>query len=262
MQVDIKIDTSAFAAAMSRFAVDSKKTSREILDQQAKLFVRDVMRITPPNKGDTRGLVRGKAVVRGDLARIFRPVSDAKIEEFRDFYGGNSFVTEFGHKGAKAIGNIEEVILSYGKMKAFHQARRTRSGKVMKVNRAATTGIRKRDLRGLDTGMVRAADFKKYLKEVESEIGKLLSGWSAAAKRLGLTVPAWVSRHGSERGEISVETSGRTLKVRITNAVKFVSNVWNLERRVNDALANRAKQMDKQVENYAVQKAAKRAGFK
>ena len=216
MQVDIKIDTRAFAAAMSRFADNSKKSSREILDQQAKLFVRDVMRITPPNTGGKGGRAQGTGKVRADLKRLFRPVKD------------NSKDAQSG-------------------LESIHAANRDSRGRVRKkVTRVP----------------VRRSEYQAFLKKQLEEVGKLLSGWSAAAKRLGLTVPAWVSRHGSERGDISVETSGRTLKVRIENAVRFATNVPGLERRVNDALANRAKQMNKQVENFAVQAASKKAGFK
>jgi hypothetical protein len=50
VSVDLKLDDRAFRAALKKFAENSKRTRVAVLKDQARLFVRDVILITPPNK--------------------------------------------------------------------------------------------------------------------------------------------------------------------------------------------------------------------
>lgn len=255
-EVDIKIDTSRFAAAMVRFAANSKKTSEEILRHQAQLFIRDAIRITPPGKA-----ANGSAVLVADLTRIFRPVPDEAIHAFRATNGGDTKTDLFGHAGVKALGEVSEKVLTLAEMHAFHQERRTKRGRVMKVNRNARTGLKKKDLKGLDVGIVAIRDFKAYVASQKKLIGKLASGWAAAAQSLGIRLSPWISRHGTSRGAIKISTQNQTISIRMENAVPFAPDVRGLQRRVQWALNNRAKQMDKQVDNFAIRRAARASGL-
>ena len=265
MSVEVKIDTRAFDAALLRFGVESKKSSARILREQGSLFVRDVLAITPPAGNGKKGAAAtaaGKGRIAGDLRRIFKPMSDDGISAFRDFYGDGGNTAGFSHKGASVIGNVTEKILGFSQMAAWHLARRKKNGQVVNVHRAVTTGLKVKDLKGLDIGIVRRQDFQKYLKLVQSQVGLLASGWNAAAAALGRSVPVWVSRHGSSRGQCEVRASGPTLKIRISNSVKFATNVRGLPLRVQAALDNRGTQMLKQLDDFAIKRAATAAGFK
>lgn len=260
MTVDVKIDTSDFDRALRRFGAESKRTSLEILTQQAKLFVRDIVRITPPSTGKT-SIVKGKNRLVSDICRIVKTLPAAKFNKPGLF--NEESVETFAHQGAAPVGEIEHKMLrSADAIEKWHQARRNNRGRVPKINKNATTGIRKRDLKFLDQGFTTPALLTAYMKIQLAKIGILASGWNAAAVRLGQVLPQWITRHGTTRGECDVTASGGTLKIRITNAVRFAGDVSGMDRRVQSALNNRAKQMDKQVDDYAVKKASRAAGFK
>jgi hypothetical protein len=260
MTVDVKIDTTEFDRAMRRFGAESKRTSLEILTQQAKLFVRDIVRITPPSTGKT-SIVKGKNRLVSDICRIVQTLPAAKFNK-PGLYNEESVAT-FAHQGAGPVGEIQHKMLrSAAAIEKWHQSRRNNRGRVPKINKRATTGIRKRDLKLLDQGYTTPALLTAYIKVQLTKIGILASGWNAAATRLGLVLPQWITRHGTSRGQAEVLTSGGTVKIRITNAVLFAGDVSGMERRVQSALNNRAKQMDKQVDDYAVKKASRAAGFK
>lgn len=210
MTVDVKIDTREFDRAMLRFAAGSRKSSSEILRSQGRLFVRDMIRITPPFSGyDKGGKALGEATVRRDVARALR----------NDSRGGDAA--------------------------SLHAAARNRRGVVPR--RTQQKGAR---------------NVPAYLKLQLAKVGKLASGWNAAAVELGAAVPAWIARHGTKRGQFQLITQGPTLRLRITNSVRFVGDVAGLQRRVQWSLNNRAIQMDKQVDNLAVKRASRAAGFR
>jgi hypothetical protein len=69
---DLKFDDSAFRAALKRFEANSKRSRSEVLKDQARLFVRDVILITPPNKDFKLNRKGGEAAVSNDIRKIFR----------------------------------------------------------------------------------------------------------------------------------------------------------------------------------------------
>lgn len=262
----IKIDMREFERAMNRFGSESKKSAAVLLRQQAKLFVRDVVSITPPAHttkaseiiSGASALKVGKNKLVGDIMRIVQPMSQAQLDNTND----ESYAS-FNHEGAGRIGEIlHKRLRSIAEIEKWHQSRRNKRGVVPKINKRATTGLRKRDMRGLDVGYTTPGLLTAYVKAQVAKIGILASGWNAAANRLGLSLPAWITRHGSSRGDCEIITTSRSLKIIVTNAVRFVGDVKGVDRRVQWALNNRARQMDKQMDNFAIKKATRAAGFK
>jgi hypothetical protein len=249
------IRADRFLRSFQRFSENSKRTKQQLLTQQMRLLVRDVVGVTPP--GDRK---KGEGAIAVDLLRIFRPMNDAQLAAFENF-NGLERREQFGHRGAKALGEIRTVILSRGEMEQWHQRRRRRDGRVMQIHRRVTTGLRKRDLKGLDTGLVRERDFAWYRRKVQNEVGTLAAGWNAAAQKLGVRLPAWVRRHGASRGSITITITATSMRIRVVNAVPFGPNVRGLIGRINWALNNRARQMDKQVRHFALKEEARRAGL-
>jgi hypothetical protein len=73
MGVELKLDDRAFRAALKKFSENSKRTNAQVLKDQARLFVRDVILITPPNKNFRANRKGGEAALRSDIAKIMRP---------------------------------------------------------------------------------------------------------------------------------------------------------------------------------------------
>lgn len=214
MEATLKLDYRAFDTAFAQFAKNSRKSGAAVLRSQARLFVRDVVSITPPNKNARLRPAVGKMMVTRDIKRAVK------------------------NSRAKGIPTAEQV----------HQKARNRRGKV-----PASTIAQK--------GSGRAA----YIKKMVERVGLLASGWNAAALKFKCSardVPKWITRHGTGRG-MAVEVSTRKgFLIRITNAVRFAGMVMGMQRRMQWALDNRAIQMDKQLEDQAIKRAAKAAGLK
>lgn len=267
MRATIKCDPSRFHRATRELAaLARKKPVQDVFKKAASQVVRQVIDITPPAKGGPQGAEgakkRGEASIDADLARIFRPLTTAALKQIEEFQG-RSRKSEFGHRGAKALGEVEERILSLGEMTAWHSERRSRrTGRVMKVNRDATTGLRRRDLRGLDTGLVAKTDFNTFRQRLKSQVGWLAHGWNKAAELLGTKVPQWIRRHGTSDGVARLTVSAHGLRLFFGNDVKFVDNIRGLERRLQWALDQVAKSILERQIPAALKGLARRAGFK
>lgn len=107
---------------------------------------------------------------------------------------------------------------------------------------------------------VKTEDFRTYEKEMLAQIGTLAAGWNAAARALGVRVPAWISRHGSRYGTVEIRLSGNTIWITVSNKVPFVGSVGDLSRRVQFALNAQADAMERQIK-VLLAKAAKKAGL-
>lgn len=217
MSATLKFDTSKIEKSLKAFAAESRKSGEQVLRDQAKLFVRDVASVTPPNQGKFTQR-KGAARVKGDIAKIMRPVGLAK--------------------------NDPAVV---------HKRFRNRVGRVSSDFR----GKGGRDRRWA----VSKPRLDAYKAKKLAQVGLLASGWAAAARKLGARLPVWIMRHGAALGQVLVRVSREGLSIRISNAVPYVGNVKGLSRQVQWALNNRARQMDKQIENLAIKRAAKKAGF-
>ncbi len=74
-------------------------------------------------------------------------------------------------------------------------------------------------------------------------------------------MPAWITRHGTRYGRCVIRVGAASMSIAVVNSVRFAGDVRGLERRVQWALDNRARQMDKQMDDYAVKQAARAAGL-
>lgn len=265
-------DTSEIRRAAARLAGETKKTKKEWVETAARGFVKDVVAITPPGSPGNSGSgakKAGETAIASDAARIFQPMSPAAIRQIQDFQGRES-ASQFGHKGAAALGEVRDVVLSFGQMAAFHQARRKANGRVsgggqggrLNRERAAdlTTGLRRKDLRSLDIGIVEKSDYVRFITLLQKNVGRLAAGWNKAAALLGVRLPAWVRRHGDSAGEAGVTVTNTLFRLTVSNAVKFVGNVRAYDRRVQAALNLQAAKMNRQAD-FLMKKALKRAGW-
>ena len=99
-------------------------------------------------------------------------------------------------------------------------------------------------------------------KKLIRNIGMLISGWSAAAIELGVSVSAWITRHGRSRGSIKIREAADGGSITITNAVPYATEVKGFESRVQRTFDDRARAMQRQMLRHALAKAARKAGLK
>lgn len=109
---------------------------------------------------------------------------------------------------------------------------------------------------------VEKAKLAALKKELKAAVGTLAAGWNAAAQELGVSLPAWIKRHGTKHGIIRITATAHGLRIFLANDVGFVDNIPDLERRLQWALDTTAKNIIEKQIPQAVKSVAKRAGFK
>jgi len=215
-------DMTALNKSLDNLLVHSKRSRRELVTTAAKGFVRDVVAITPPAGAG----VKGAAAKRRGEAAVLGDLAKLAVP-------------------AVAAGR-GAVLADADTLLAAHAASKTAAGRVNPRNRQLL--------------LVSAATFNRVLRILQGRVGWLSAGWNAAASNLGVSLPAWVKRHGNSQGEARVETTSGRFRLTLTNAVGFVGNVRAYERRVQAAINMQAGKMHRQAAALLA-KAARKAGF-
>lgn len=254
----VKLDweTQAFRDALERYMRDSKRDIGVVMRQQVKKIVQRLMATMPPSKDRTEKATttakkHGEMAVRRDVGYIVKVVSQETMD---NPLADQEY--EFGHKGAKALGTVKtRALRSPSAIKAWHQARRRKDGRVPKINRNVTTGLRKRDLNKLDEGLTTDKLLNAYLKDVYKRVGFLASGWKAAARKLGAAVPAWINRNNAP-SSATITENARGITILAQNNIPWAS-ANRTEKRVQWAVNVQKQKLERQIDAHLVKQASR-----
>ena len=217
---------------MKRFLRTSKRAAGVVLKEQARGVLRKVVDWTPPGGKGAQGSgakKRGEAAVERDILKLMRPVKT---------FGRDT-------DALRAAGMFIDTP-SNESPAAIHKANRSKTGR---VRRKLSPKI-----------AVKSSDLRRYIASKKKMVGFLASGWKAAAAKLGVSLPAWITRHaGSGGGQI--KSSSTAVEVTATNSVKNAPSL-DMERRVQSAIDSQAAAMVRRLEHFAVKQAAKQSGFR
>lgn len=225
MNVKFKFDMSGLQRAIKELRPQVQKTKAELVEQAAKGFVKNVVAITPPSSKGVSGSKakqQGEQAIKSDLARIMVAAARKRDRDTRS-----------------AAASPEEL---------HRRFRDKRTGRINPGSLKSPYRVPKSELLALQ---------RRLLKEV----GWLSAGWNEAARKLGVRLPAWVSRHGSGRGSVSITRTGAMFRITIANEVGFVGSVKGFSRRIQGAINLQANAMRRQAE-YLMKKGIRKAGFK
>lgn len=242
--ITFKLDKVAFERAARQLAVLTQKDLKTVLDDQARLLVRDLAKMTPPfQPGNTNAQSWasqrriGIAATTRDLERIFPPPAKWKTGSAKNA----AFETAL--TAALKRGDIPaaNAILSRGRWKEraalvpderMHAAQRTRYGRVRR--RPAVWLIARESAR------------LAFIRERVKRVGIAKSGWSEAAVALGLRLPNWIT---NQRGRGSFRRLGDPAKpaVEVGNLVPFIQETGADQRIVQRALRLREINLERQL---------------
>lgn len=220
MNVRMKFDMSRLQKAIRDLEPVVKKSRKGLVEQAAKGFVGNIVLITPPASKNATGSAAKKA--------------------------GETTITNDLAKVMMAVRLRKGVEIQLAQ-DIYQRFRDKRTGR-----------INPRNLH--QPYRVSSADYNALRKVLLANVGWLASGWNAAAQRLGLKVPAWIARHGTSNGIILITSDGQRFRIEVSNGVKFVGNVKDLDRRIQKAVDYQANAMQRQAD-YLLRKAVKQAGF-
>jgi hypothetical protein len=185
MDVFIKLDSLQYRNAVKRLIVEKGADAKLLLREEARLLIRDILKLTPPQTQQ-----QGALSVEVNLKRAFSPLvaSDfsgwgnklgkriARLIRKKDVAQLNFLFSKIGGKlGGKRIIGLND-------MPAIHKRLTNERGRVSKSSYVALP-----------------QDFKAYLKIVKARVGWAKAGWNAAATAVGLAMPGYVTRHSGNR---------------------------------------------------------------
>lgn len=225
----------AFSESLGRYITELNLSMKDGLRKQfGLLLAKNLIPLTPP-----KGKIQGEKTVKRDVnraVRVLRP-KDFKSKKIRQMirkrdYQGLQIL--FGRlKGLSDLAKAE-----FGPFdERMHQGQRTKRG--------AVSEKRYVHFATADEDKVRA-----YIKERQGWVGQAKGGWAKAARALGHTPGGWITRH--ERfGEFTDTLDNLGGYIRAVNRSAWAKSGED-ERRVETALASRARAIDADLRRRAL----------
>ncbi len=214
-----------FNATMDDIAKLTNRSLTEVVKQQAGLFARDLMRLTPPfgksplkeSYGDQRKI--GNAAVSHDVSLVFKPL---------DGYGllrgdWNTKHGDIGNQVRKAVAKknfaLAEFLLNRVDLKplavidrATVELHRQKAGRALRIS-------------GRSYRVARKQSIEAVKRQLQKEVGEAKAGWMRSLEMFGRPdeAPSWVRRHRSAGGAYETKSDTKPI-VTIFNAVKYVQD--------------------------------------
>lgn len=217
-------------AAIQELASVTKKENPQGLQrlalQSAKRFVKNIADVTPPasGKADPSAKKRGENAILGDLLKIAMPTTAAGVSRA---------------KAKEIFASAEELMQAHARAVGGSSGRVNPRGRKHKLYVSQTT-------------------FNSVFKTLSSRVGWLAAGLNAAAAKLGFGLPAWIKRHGSKFGKISVVATRTGIRIRIIQNVPFADGVKGYKGRWEWAFGKEVRTLQRMV-MAGYQRGAKRA---
>ena len=221
MNARMRFDLRPIQRGIKALAPQVKKSRRELAEGAARGFVKEVVDITPPASKGKRGSGAKKA-----------------------------------GEGA-IIADLARVMVAAARRKGVTQGD---PAEIHKRLRDPHTGrVNPRNLKS--PYPVDAAALRALKRQLLARVGELSAGWNAGALKLGVKLPAWVTRHGAGRSAVAVINTFMVFRIILTNAVKYVTNVEGYDRRIQSAINIQGRKMQRKAE-FLLTRALRAAGWK
>jgi hypothetical protein len=217
---------------LERYAVEMRRALPEVAVRYMRGVTRRVLAITPPGNAGTQGASQtlGMDAYNAGRARIARQMQAVLIP------------VRLKHKRKERWPDVAGLYRSQLKSNGGRMRLANYTGQKFYVD------VRK---------------FREVLRDRQGRVGRMASGWGAAAVGLKVALPAWVSRHGTTRGRLVQDLGGPKIKMIVTNFAPEATGPIRAEmvRRIPYATAYQRAGMEREIE-VAGLSAAGRAGLK
>jgi hypothetical protein len=259
VNLTIKFDDLKFRAALKDAVVQLKANGPELVKEEARLFIGEYMKLTPPfakgnygkHVGTKADYEAGKNVIKGDLAQVAGFDSRGHLEWIADTFGRTQIRQQLYKKGTNKPYFIEwdQVAFTIGELFKHHRSQLSKYGRPPNIYKGGKKegGIATKDVGrwvARNKVIVPSEVYFGYLKQLYDAIGAAKASFNEAAFALGMKrIPPWVRRHGnfgsySEGGDPA-------------NFVIFIggqSKIPGAQRAVDQAIAIRAKKFVAELE--------------
>jgi hypothetical protein len=239
----LEVDTSDLSRQVQAVAQAQGKTSREVLREELRTIVGEVVATTPPFsrhsllESELAQRMAGERALLRDIRRVFRPVQtlrawrrptnpDARAALEKAVNAGDTSTV------AAILGFDPQRVIERARPE-LHESARDNQGHVPESMRWFVV---------LDEGSVR--DYQRLMLE---RVGKAKAGWETAAKALGVRLPQWVERH-STPGTFKESKDPNELGFSISNGVSYGNDFGEL-RILESAMERAEKRLGKRLED-------------
>jgi hypothetical protein len=252
MNLKIEFNDLAFRAAMKEAAVKLRANGPELVKEEARLFIGEYMKRTPPFRKGTYGkhvgtkedYEAGKNVIKGDLAEVAGHAERGYLQWVSDTFGNTQIKQQLYKKGSQKpyLIDWDAIAYSIGELAKFHRSKLSKYGRPPNIYKG---GKKEGGTATKDVGrwvarnkvIVPSEVYFGYLKQLYDAIGSAKASFNEAAFALGMKrIPPWVRRHGNF-GTYSEQGDPSNFNVVIGGQ----SKVPGAQRTVDEAIAIRAK---------------------
>jgi hypothetical protein len=214
--ITVNVKVAPLLRELRSYPGQMKRVAKEIVDTEARGFVRDAVQSTPPFFSRPAGTdTPGKFVtVNGTEARktgerkldseaglLFEPVEIKGERELTHLFG-KRLVPSIKVKVKERHTDVAGIWDMRAKRR-FETKRKT-------IGRGQKAAY-----------YVASSKLKRAVEERKKRIGKLASGWAAAAEKVGVKLPSWIARHGAGRGDVLLSVGTMSYSIRIRNNVAY-----------------------------------------
>jgi hypothetical protein len=252
-----KVDIAPLMAKLKAIPGAMEEVIVPLVKQEARLFVRDVVKVTPPASAGVSGMrakKQGESAVAGDISKIYGTASRAYVElALRDKKVADAF---WKAMQAGDLVKAKALLQKEGgsRYRGLHSIAPFDGGTMHKRFRNSQGRISRWRVVMLVTN---ESELRKYIKQEQGGVGILASGWARAARKLGQSLPAWVTRHGDRRGACVVIQSGDKVAIIISNKVRY-GIAQDMQRRADYVLGYRRRALAARMP-YVIRAALKKA---
>jgi hypothetical protein len=223
--MNITFDSTNFDRALRELARETRKSTAQILREQAGLLAMDLMRAYPPFGGflqkENFAAQRrvGDAATRKQIRSVYGIASDvyARLLAIDQRQAATYWHLHINDPAAAAdylSGMMLTELTTERLDPAVHRRLRNRRGRV-------SDGTMRRG----PHQVVTIRERNRYIREKLQQVGKLKAGWLAAAMRYraGRGVPGWIARHGMRRSGLIDQADAKVASITLQNRVTYAS---------------------------------------
>jgi hypothetical protein len=228
---NVNVDITEFNKLVGLYCQVMNKSMALVVKNTARLFCKDMVQYTPPFSGtgpssakgagmDSIAQKKGQANVSRDVRKIFAPLAQAPAQQVAEFGNIGIFSAWMKAKQALPPPHQPSWVFNWFKDRAFLGAGEWETFKKFESNSSSGgiatfwSGTTEGQVKSLHEAIrgkpayrvkeqvnkVYVDDFKvveKYIKRVQTRVGRLKSGWYYAGLALGkMPSVAWISRQG------------------------------------------------------------------
>ncbi len=194
--ITVKADTAALLTKLQAYPAAFTSFMEEQVKIEAKGGIRDAIKLTPPGK-----VGAGNRAVIKDVRGVFIPV---RLKGYR------VITKAFGHP-------IKPVRVAT--KERWPDAEGIYAGRIRKKTGGKISRGQKQAY------YVASAKVTAVTTRRRKGVGRLASGWMAAAQKVGVKVPQWIARHRVSNGAVTEDKKTSSYTLSATNRVRYGGRV-------------------------------------